>query len=112
MVSPTARTYINDASMPLAARLKASEENPFNTLYLDRNCASCMTGFAPQVLNHIKLACLSYVNSPIKYSTTYVGSNYKRNSNPKNSVEMTFTEIAFIKEFLLLKCQGILSECD
>ena len=40
-----------------------------NSLYLDRDCASCMTGFAPQVLSHVKLACLAYVNQPIKFDS-------------------------------------------
>lgn len=39
-------------------------DGEYNTLFVDKNCASCH-GFAPQVLNQIKIACLSYVNSPI-----------------------------------------------
>ena len=70
-----------------------------------------MTGFAPQVLNCIKLACLSYVNSPIKYSLNHgAGKNFVGNvpQNPKaekeNEVELTFTEITYLKEFLLIQC--------
>ena len=74
-------SQINDASQPLAKRIQASQEHPFNTLYLDRNCASCMSGLAPQILSQIKLACLSYVNSPIKYAITYAGGR----KNPQDT---------------------------
>lgn len=32
---------------------------------LDKNCATCMTNFAPQLLSHLKMACLNYQNAPI-----------------------------------------------
>lgn len=38
-----------------------------NALSVSRHCASCL-GFAPQILSHIKLACLSYTNSPVAYA--------------------------------------------
>ena len=44
-----------------------------------------MTGMAPQILTQIKLACLSYVNSPVKY----------------NGLEITFADIVQVKEHLL-----------
>lgn len=39
----------------------------YNTLFLDRSCQACSPSQAPQILAQIKLACLSYVNSPIRY---------------------------------------------
>ena len=107
------RQQINDSTQPLAQRIASSNQNPYNTLLLDRHCASCMTGFAPQVLHCIKLACLSYVNSPIKYSLNYGAGSKKfaaadakdlKKVDKKNEVELSFTEITYLKEFLLIQC--------
>ena len=38
-----------------------------NVLTVSRECASCY-GFAPLILSQIKLACLSYTSSPIRYT--------------------------------------------
>lgn len=55
-----------------------------------------MTGFAPQILSHIKLACLHFVNQPITYS----------------EFQLQFQELVQIKEFILLKCQGLLLDTN
>jgi hypothetical protein len=49
-----------------------------NTVYLDRNCSTCMTGNTAQILSYIKMACLSYVNSPIYYGLST--SSLEKNS--------------------------------
>ena len=54
-----------------------------------------MTGFAPQILTHLKLACLNYVNSPIAYGSQ---ANNER-------VQFTFDELLTIKENLLKQVQ-------
>ena len=66
-----------------------------NSLYLDRDCASCMTGFAPQILSHVKLACLAYVNQPIKF----------------DSFLLRFSDVLQVKEYILHRCQGIMDDC-
>ena len=65
-----------------------SDSKPYNTLFVDRNCASC-SGFAPQILKQIKLACLSYVNSPIPFGTE----------------KLTCSEMVQVKEMVLKKCE-------
>ena len=70
---------------PSDFRTRLDSSNQYNTLFVDRNCASCMTGMAPQILTQIKLACLSYVNSPVKYS----------------GLDISFADIVQVKEHLL-----------
>ena len=36
-----------------------------DVLTINKDCASCH-GFAPQILQHLKVACLPYINSQIK----------------------------------------------
>jgi len=64
------------------------EPKPYNTLFIDRNCASC-SGFAPQILKQIKLACLSYVNSPVQFG----------------SEKISFQDLVKVKDLLLKKCE-------
>ena len=71
-----------------------------------------MTGFAPQVLHQIKLACLSYVNSPIQYQMTYAGHYKTKDSTSSNQVNLSFTEVTYLKEYLLVRCQGIVEVMD
>ena len=44
---------------------KLKSQTP-DVISVSKECASC-AGFAPQILSHLKIACLSYMNSPIKY---------------------------------------------
>jgi len=64
-----------------------NQTHTHNTVIIDKNCASCMTGYAPQILSHIKLACISYVNQPVSYSC----------------LKLSFEEIAQVKEYVLLQ---------
>lgn len=62
-----------------------SNSNP-QTMFIDKNCATCMQGTAPQIMSHIKLACLSFINQPISYM----------------NVKLQFSDILQIKELLLV----------
>ena len=64
-----------------------------NSLLIDRNCASC-SGFAPSILKHIKIACLSYVNNPITFG--------------KQKVK--FPDMISVKEMILKKCEAFSDE--
>lgn len=69
-----------------------NKQAPYNTLFMDKNCSSCMSDFTPHLLSHIKMACLNYVNQPITYQ----------------SYQLTFEEVLQIKEYLLIKLQNTL----
>ncbi|CDW87687.1 UNKNOWN [Stylonychia lemnae] len=66
-----------------------------NTIFVDRNCISC-SGNSSVLLQHIKVACLSYQNNPVTY---------------KNSV-YTMNEINGLKYTLLNECQRLLDPVD
>lgn len=66
-----------------------------NTLQIERNCATCMTGIAPQVLSHLKIACLSYVNQPVDYA----------------GFKLSFAEVMQVKEYLLVQTQSAYNQC-
>jgi hypothetical protein len=75
---------------------KFENTEPYNTLFVDKNCISCQSGFGPQVLTQIKAACLSYVNSPIEY----------------NNEKFHFKDILFVKEKILKEAAVILEEMN
>ena len=64
--------------------------SPMNNLQVSRDCATCH-GFAPQILSQIKLACLSYVSSPIQYN---------------KDVSLKINDMIRIKEKLLQKVES------
>ena len=70
---------------------KYAKVHTHNSIVMDKNCATCMTGFAPQVLSHLKIACLSYVNQPVSYGT----------------MKLPFSDVLSIKEHLLVKVQKL-----
>lgn len=66
-----------------------TKTQPYNTLSISRQCASCL-GFAPQILSQIKLACLSYTNSPVTYA---------------DGITLSTHDLLRVKEMLLKKLE-------
>lgn len=59
---------------------------------MDKNCASC-SGYAPQILSQIKVACLSYVNSPIEFGKE----------------KLDYSDLISVKDMILKKCELIMT---
>eukprot|EP00347_Sterkiella_histriomuscorum_P008218 403345926 len=66
-----------------------------NSIFVDKNCISC-SGNSSVILQHIKVACLSYQNNPVTY---------------KGSV-LNMHEINDIKQSLLNECQKLIEPAD